>query len=244
MTLKPKRLYAGKDIEMITGISTMIESAIEDEAVLSARRPAWQSPFFEHVLAEINSTVKDFFGFDNAKQMRAPTTTVLSIAAVAKRDLAEAKVQIDEDYRNNPGLRDELLRTLGFTAHLKGAQRNDQEALISLLFSYRNNMDEHMRTDLINKGTSPALITALHGYAQLLHDANISQEGQKGRRSTNTDTTVTALNTIYTKVISITNIARKFLKDDQAKADRYSYRRIRAAMNAANTAPKDGPENK
>ena len=60
--------------------------------------------------------------------MREATQLVLAIQQTALPKLAEFKIQIVVDFKNPR--QKEILTQLGFTTHLKQAQRKDQEALI------------------------------------------------------------------------------------------------------------------
>ena len=54
----------------------------------------------------------------------------------AKRDLSFFKTQIDNDFKSDSNIREEILKTLGFSKHLKDVQKGNQEALLQLLYTF------------------------------------------------------------------------------------------------------------
>ena len=82
---------------------------------------------------------------DAAKDLRLATITINEIQTNAINDLALVKVQISEDFKDNPIRRTEILNELGFNTFLKSAQRKDQEALINLLFQFKTNLSPTLR---------------------------------------------------------------------------------------------------
>ena len=169
--------------------------------------------------------------------MREATQIVIGIQATALPALAEFKVQIVEDFKNNKPRRDEILNRLGFTQHLKDAQNNDQEALVELLAKFKKNMNAPLQTEITTAGMSAALITAIISYADTLKNSNITQETLKGSRKVISQAGVTEFNAIYNAVISIAKISAKFFIDDVAIRDKFSYSKTLSAINQPPTGP-------
>lgn len=231
-----KRIYKGKDSEMLVTTSAIIDHAIANKIFLIGKRATWADPFLGDIKTRIDKAFSDFLGVDNAKEMREATQLVLKIEANALPLLAEFKVQINVDFKNPR--RNEILTQLGFTQFLKAAQRKDQEALIELLFRFKTNMTPALQTEIATAGTDPATITAIIGFAQLLKDSDVSQEALKGGRKEISAAGVTEFNGIYDSVIGIAKISAKFLKDDKAKAAGFSYSKTLKALNAPPKTPK------
>lgn len=147
MTTQPlKRAYTGKDIDILTACSTIIDRGITHKTFLVSKRAKWSDPFLPNLKIHINKAFSDFLGINKAKEMRETTQVVGGIQKNALRDLAELKVQIMEDFKNSKKHRDEILSLLGFTAHLKDAQKNSQEALIELLLKFKQNTKTALQT--------------------------------------------------------------------------------------------------
>ena len=62
---------------------------------------------------------------------------VLTLQSQALKDLAEFKVQIEQDFKNTLVQKTEILTQLGFTTYHKSAQKGDQEGLVNLLFQFK-----------------------------------------------------------------------------------------------------------
>jgi hypothetical protein len=165
------------------------------------------------------------------------TVAVYSVQTNALRDLAEFKVQIMEDFKNNKPRRDEILNRLGFITNLKASQNNDQEALIQLLFAFKQNMTTALKNELIAAGTATAQITAITNYADVLKNSDVTQETMKGSKKVITQTGIKELNEIYEQVIGIAKISAKFFKDDVAIKEKFSFNK---ALSNLNKAPKNG----
>ena len=126
------RKYKTRDVEMLTASATIIENAIANKTFLQSKRTTWADPFFEDLKTNIENTTNTYLGKDAAKDMRKATQTVMYIQAQALNDLAEFKIQIEQDFKSNPTQKKEILTQLGFTAYHKLAQKGDQEGLVNL----------------------------------------------------------------------------------------------------------------
>jgi len=230
------RHYPGKDVDAILALATITESAISNKTFLQQKRSTWADPFFENLRADIDHTLHNHLGIDSAKALRQATQVVVAMHGEAATLLAELKVQIAEDFKKDKARRDELLKELGFTDHLKGTQKRDQEALISLLYQFSNNMTSAMQAEITGKGTHPATINAIIGYTQRLKNNNVTQESLKGTKKEISAASINAFNDLYDRVMSVAKIAAKFFKDDPAKAGQFSFAKVKAALNSTGTA--------
>jgi hypothetical protein len=167
--------------------------------------------------------------------MRQATQVVLSIQAQALNDLAEFKVQIEQDFKNTPIQKTEILTQLGFTTYHKLAQKGDQEGLVNLLFQFKTNLNATLNAEIVAKGTSQNTIDNIIGYATTLKNANITQETYKGTRKEITDEAIKAFNQIYDVVISIAKISSNFYKTEKTKQQLFSFAKVRANLNSQST---------
>ena len=224
------RNYKGKDVDMLMTGSTVIETAIANQALLVPRRSTWAAPYFNNLKNRIDAAFKTHLGVDSDKDLRQSTQVLLAIQVQAIKDLALAKVQIGEDFKKDPTRRTEIFKQLGFTSHLKNAQRKDQEALISLLYMFQQNLPG-LRTEIEGKGTDKATFNAIIGYADTLKNANVNQETFKGSKKTVTAAALTEFNAIYDEVISICKIAAKFCADQPHLKEQFSFSKVSKALN-------------
>ena len=232
MPTKIARKYKVKDVEMLIATATIIENAIANRTFLETKRSTWASPFFDDLKTKIKTTTETYLGKDAAQQMRQSTQVVLGIQKQALTDLAEFKVQVEQDFKSNPIQKTEILTQLGITAFYKMAQKGDQEGLVSLLFQFKTNLNPTLSAEIVAKGTSQNTIDNIVNYAEVLKNANIDQETFKGTRKEITDEAIKAFNEIYESVISVAKIANNFYKTDKIKQQQFSFAKVSATLNS------------
>ena len=232
MPTKIARKYKVKDVEMLTATATIIENSIANKAFLQTKRSTWANPFFEDLKAEIENITNTYLGKDAAQQMRQSTQIVLGIQKQALIELAEFKVQVEQDFKSNPVQKTEILSQLGITTYYKMAQKGDQEGLVNLLFQFKTNLNPTLSAEIVAKGTSQNTLDNIVGYADVLKNANINQETFKGTRKEITDEAIKAFNEIYEKVISVAKIANNFYKTDKVKQQLFSFSKVSATLNS------------
>jgi hypothetical protein len=231
------RNYNLKDINMLIASSTIAENAIINKAFLQTKRTSWADPFFDDLKTKIDTAMQTHLGIDSAKELRQATVVILGIQGQAAKDLAEAKIQISEDFKSDKPRRDEILKQLGFTNYLKASHNGDQEAMINLLFQYKKNLTPELRIEIANKGTNASLLDAIIGYADYMKNADITQETFKSSRKTTTDAAIKEFNEIYDSVISICKIAARFYKDLPALQEQFSFKKVSNKLNVTSFKP-------
>ena len=225
------RIYKTKDVDMLLTIETIIDSAIANKTFLQTKRSNWADPYFDNIKKEINTIIQENLGVDSAKELRQATIAVKTIQANALTDLAEIKVQIEQDFKTQPDRKSEILNQLGFTSYYTQATTRDQEGLINLLFQYNTNLTPALKAEIVAKGTAAAALDAINTYAQTLKDADVFQEGTKGTKKEITSETIQIFNNIYSTVLSIAVISAKFFKTDTAKKDQFSFAKVSKTLN-------------
>ena len=225
------RIYKTKDVDMLLTIETIIDSAIANKTFLQTKRSNWADPYFDNIKKEINTIIQENLGIDSAKELRQATMAVKTIQANALTDLAEIKVQIEQDFKAQPDRKSEILNQLGFTSYYTQATTRDQEGLINLLFQYNTNLTPTLKAEIVAKGTAAAALDAINTYAQTLKDADVFQEGTKGTKKEITSETIQIFNNIYSTVLSIAVISAKFFKTDTAKKDQFSFAKVSKTLN-------------
>lgn len=225
------RVYTGKDVEMLTASSTILETAIEEKTFLQSKRSNWKEPFFEDLKGRTANATQNYLGIDSFKDQRQATQALLAIQKTAAGSLAEVKVQIEEDFKDDRTRRTEILKELGYGSYLKKAQNGDQEAMVTLLYQFKQNLTKELKHEIVDRGTAEASLDAITAFADTLHNANITQETFKGsKKSINADA-IAEFNGIYEAVISICRIAAKFYKDKPDMKARFSFSKVRKALN-------------
>lgn len=221
-----KRIYTGSDVNMLTACDIIIKQAINQQTFLVDKRPKWADPFFSDIEKKVKNAFSNILGIDNAKEMRGATQIVTAIQEKALNDLAEFKVQLEVDFKDNKPRLKEILINLGFNEYLKKAQRKGQDALIDLLFQFKLNMTAGLKTEISEAGTPAPLITGIIAYADQLKNSNITQETFKSGRKELSQTAIAELNAIYSEVIGIAKIAANFFKDNKVLQEQFIYAKV------------------
>ncbi len=237
------RNYNVKDVDMLISVSTIMDTAIKNKALLQTKRNYWADPYFENLKARVEASIKSCLGLDSAKDLRQATLMLYSIQKQAYILLAEVKVQIMEDFKKDKLRRDEILNQLGFTYLFNNAKRNDQEVLINMLYQFSANLSPELRNEITQKGINADALDTVVGYSESLKNANVGQEGFKGERKNMTTDMRAELNAIYDEVITISKIAAKFYKDKPNIKDQFSFSKVSKALNAhSKTAAESVPK--
>lgn len=220
-----KRKYRGTTAEMLISLSSLTEAAISHKATLIAKRSTWADPFFGDHNTRIEAAINTYLGVDSAKTLRNQTSTLKTLVGPAYTNLGDVKVQLEQDFKDNPDRLNELKTTLGYNAHWSTQTRTDQEILIQLLYQFKQNLTPAIRTELEAKGISGPSLTAITDAASDLMAANITQESLKQARKELTEAAVIALNKLYDDTIAIATISHRFFQSSVIK-DQFSYSKI------------------
>ena len=229
--MKPVRNYKAKDVEMLITAATITESAIAHKEFLQSKRAAWNDPFFEEFAIKIDSVIEEFLGRDNAKDLRKATNEVLAIQTPALVDLAEFKVQVDEDFNSEPLLKKEILTTLGYTSFYADAKKKDQESTIDLLYQFKKNLTPDLRATITNKGIDTTLLDKISSYADQLKTKNVTQEGKKTAKKELTQEAIKNFNNIYEQAAAIAKISTKFFKGNATVQEQFSFSKVKKQLN-------------
>ena len=146
-------------------------------------------------------------------------------------------MQIEEDFKDTPIQKNEILNNLGYTSYFAAARRGDQEGLINLLYKFKTNLSTTLATTIVTKGTAQASLDEIVSYADQLKTANVTQEGAKGTRKEITNEALIEFNNIYDKIISITRIASKFYKNNKPMADQFNFSKVSKNINNTKKTP-------
>ena len=238
MPLEIIRLYKGKDVDMLTALSTILTNAQANQPTLQQKRTNLTVAYLKDLETRLNTIIKDNLGVDNAKQLRQQTATVYGIEKPAYTALSVMKKQIESSFSNNKPRLKELLTELGYNSFFKGAQNKDTEAVINLLYQYQENMTPALQEELTASGIPTEDITQPLAYAETLRTANVSQESFKGTKKVATADVVQAFNDIYLEIISkISKLAAVFFPGSKPQQQLLSYTHIIKTMN--NTGSND-----
>jgi hypothetical protein len=228
-----KRHFQGKDVDMLTACSIIVNNAIARQDFLAGKRSTWTRPFFDNINTRIDNAFRNFLGFDSPSVRQKPTPVIAGIQARAIADLTEVKIQIGEDFKFDKARRDEILANLGYTACYKKARSKTQAPLVQLLSCFKRNLTPLLADEMVLRGASRVTLDRIVSYADLLSAAHITPDLFKDGRRIITAEALAEFNAIYDEVISIARIARNLYKGHPAGQEDFSYSRIRAKINSA-----------
>lgn len=224
--MKQERKFKGKSIDMLMACSTLMEHVIENQSTLIERRPDWADPYFPDLQTRIHKAFSDIIGVSSVETLKNATRNLTSVQQNALKALGDFNIQLDVAYHDDKNRLKALRALLGMEAWYLKAMRKNQEALIQLLYTFKSNLSDEIKTELSSKGVPEALMTSIADAADPMKAANVSQEQAKGGRKEITQAGVDELNAIYRSVIGIAKIASRFFLDDPVKKELFSYAKV------------------
>lgn len=231
------RNYSCKDVDMLTASRIVAENFKANIGELSSVRNDWTEQYATDLVVRINQTIETNLGIDAKKDLRDATSGVSSIQTMAKRDLSFFKTQIDDDFKTQPVLRDEILNTLGFSKLLRNVQKGNQEALVQLLYAFKKNMTDSLRAQITDKGLSANLIDKIVEYAGTFNEANAGQEGLKQSTKEISKEVAAVFNSIYDEIIGICKKVSNYYQFDAVKKEQFTFSKIISNLGSARKAP-------
>ncbi|MEN8117843.1 MAG: hypothetical protein ABFS16_12730 [Bacteroidota bacterium] len=225
-----QRAYRYKNIDMLMASQIITQSLSNQLADLSMVRSNWTPEYVTALQTRIVNAMETYLGLDKKKELRGATVLVTKLQAQALRELSFLKQQIEVDFSSQAA---NIFKSLGYNSHLKAAQQNDQEALIQLLFAFKKGMTAKLKDDIAAKGTNPALIDRITGYATQLSDADTTQESLKETTKQITQEAQTEFNEIYNELIGVCKIASNYYRFDPLLKAQFTFSRVVANMNAS-----------
>ncbi|MBN2518974.1 MAG: hypothetical protein JXB17_00590 [Bacteroidales bacterium] len=224
------RNYKFKDVEMLMASKTLIKNLSQNLGELSLARSNWTQSFVDTLEAKIDDAIENYLGLDKKKELRDATALVTTIQAPALRDLSFLKKQIEVDFSKTAK---SLLKKLGYDKNHRNAHKGDQEALIQLLYSFKKEMNDKLKTEMVSKGTNPELIDRIVSYADQLKTANVSQETLKETTKLVSEEALKLFSEIYDEIIGICKIASIFYQYDSIKKEQFTFSKAINNMKAA-----------
>ncbi len=190
----------------------------------------WTSDYITALGTKIDDAIVNYLGLDKKKTLREATSRLASLQDPAMRDLSFIKTQIEVDFGKEAK---EILKNLGFDKHLRDVQKCNQEALIQLLYAFKKELSDELKTQITEKGTNPALIDRNVAYTEQLKDANVSQESLKETTKVISEEAVQVFNSIYKEIVGICKIASSFYQYEPLKKEQFTFSEVIANNNAA-----------
>lgn len=226
-----RRIYAGSDVNMLTALAVIMVAAVELQAQLSTEDTTLTAQYLAELQQRVNVISNKHLGNDVTGLTRSATDDVLDIFDQAYPYISSVKSLIDRKTRRNPEQGRELNTKLGITTHLEGVQNGDQEAMVSLLFQFRENCTSEVKNTLTSLGIPSDKLQALFGFADQLNIANITQESLKKSQLQLTDEAIEDFNELYLDVTDVAGAGKQVFRKQPEIAERFNYSGIIRTMN-------------
>lgn len=241
--MKKTRNYQGKDVDMLTACRTIAGSFAANITELSTIRTGWTADYSSGLITRIDNIISTYLGLDARHNQRQATAAVIALQVPAQRDLTFFKAQVDSDFKKEPLRHDEILRTLGFTSYYKDVSKGNQESMVQLLYFFKTNMTDALKTEITGKGMSIELINRILTYAEAFMQANTIQEQSKDSSIELKAGAIEAFNETYDEMIAICKIAASYYRFEPLKKELFTFTRVQANQGGgtSNRVPEPAP---
>lgn len=226
-----KRIYRGSDVNMLTALAVLMLAAIEYQPELSSEDTTITPESLAELQARINLITQKHLGKDVARLTRSATDVVLDIFEEAYPYVISAKSFIERKSRRNPEKGLELTTKLGLSTYMEDVQNGDQEAFVAMLFQFRENSTEDVKTALLELGFPQPKLDIIFSFADSLNKANITQESLKKSQLQLTDEAISDFNELYLDVTDVAGAGKQYFRDQPQIAERFNYTGIIRTMN-------------
>lgn len=226
--MKRNRIYSVKDVEMLLAARTIAKNFRAHLPDLAGLRTNWDESYAKSLEERIDATIEEYLGRDKQKELKEATLIVTRSQASAILELNLLKTQIKIDLPREAA---RILAKLGYTKYGEAIKNRDQESLIEMLFVFKKEMNDKLKTKICSKGINPEIIDRIIEHANQLKDLNTIQETMKEITKQLTGTAIDSLNTIYSEVSGICKIARTFYQPEPLIQQQFVFSGIVDNMN-------------
>ncbi len=223
------RNYKCRDVEMLLASQTIVISLNDNLEELSLIRTSWTAEYVSTLKTRINNAIENFLGLDKKKAQRMATTHLQSLMQAAHRNIFFLKTQIEVDFGDEAK---EILNNLGYYIDAEKLRNHNQEAMIQMLYAFKNGMTDELKTQITAKGTNPSLIEKIISYADQIKEADINQEHLKETSRELSQEALNEFNSIYEIIIGICKIAASYYYNDPLKKDQFTFSNIVSNMSS------------
>lgn len=220
-----KRKYKVKDVVMLTTAATIAGHFEANRDVFLKDNPHWDDQWLADFQGNITG-VSEKVGVKSYRQHKEATALMNLYQSSFKEDLSVVKTQIERGYRDDPGRCKEMLSMLGYSSNRTKAGNGNQNAMLTLLYTFDNHTDEKIYAELSEKKVSTERIDSLKAGATKMHKANVTQEILKGTAPAVTAEILSALNGIYNTAMDICKMGKIHFSKDKIKRDLFNFSKI------------------
>jgi len=224
------RNYNCKDVDMLVASNVVLGNFKKNKDQLIPRRKTWADPFAAELEGRIGNAL-DILGVNTRIDQTDTTRELVSKQSETLADLASFKIQLEVDFDDDPQKLKEIENKLGFSRYYNKARNDQQEALIQLLSTFKENMSPALRQEIEDAGIDGELIDQLIAMRDEINALNVRQESLKASAPKDTALNLEELNAIYKQVIGICKIAPRLLSEVPTASEDFSFTKILSRLN-------------
>ncbi len=217
------RIYPYTDALMLAGgkvVAANLRCCIKE---LSDIRSEWKRDYITNLDSCLDSAFSELLGFSIPEVHRFLKLNIYQSLQQAAFDLSCLKIQIEVDYQDHVGKKDECLTLLGFTKYSQKLTDLPEESLISLLKHFDKNLSPCIRYELVKNGVSTLLLDNLAQESKLLEEMGAVQSSLLVKNRELNGSQVAILNSLYSEVAGICAIASTFFERKPKKLELFTF---------------------
>lgn len=236
--MKTQRNFKYKQIDMLIAARTITKNFEDHKAEIVALKSKWQDPYIDDLKTRINYAISHYIAQNPRATLKEATLSLKELQTEALLDLSNFKLQLQLEMADKARV-EILLSKLGFASNYNAARNGDQEALIQLLFTFKDNMTNALKNELAGIGIETSLTDTIKSYAIPLREADVEQENLKDVTKALTDEAIEEYNAIYKEIMAICRITARLFADNTNIKNKFTFSKVAKRLNG-NPRKKDG----
>ena len=220
------KVYVYKDVSMLLAAKIVAIHIRDNISELSKINPKWDLAFANAFIARIEDAINNYLGYDIKKELRDATSVLNGIMSELKADISVFKSLVKKSFISEPAKKDEILNVLGVSQYPKLRTTRTQEGFIKMVLTFKTNLTDALRQELVSKGVIENLIDKIVENSNKLDEANSIQEVLKSTTIEKTNNRKALYNSIYKEVSSICVVASSHFRNSKAKQDMFNLSKI------------------
>lgn len=221
-----KRKFSVKPAVMLTAAKTVGKN-LETNMDKFGDYPHLTQEWLNGLYGDIDVMNKKI-GVKANEQQHIATIAINAMEAGATKTALTIKNQMERGFKKNKARLGELIDLLGYKTNWTKANKGNQNALLELLHTFNNHADSSLYGELTAHQVAAVHIDKMKEFAQMMNEANVTQESLKSASPTLTAETNTALNDIYDKVMDICSAGKIIFRDDPVKKALFNFTKLTA----------------
>jgi len=205
------RTFPGAASDLVVNCSVIVASARTYQHELLEADDLFDDTYFTH-LDDLVQKALNYLGASNVKELLERTASLKQLQAEAIGNLQFVRTQLEVRYAKDPQRFNFLMTILGFKTYYHRAMQKNQQALSSLLESFKKNMTPDLEAELVDKKIKKERLYNIMDAAAPLLALNVAQEGAKGSKKDQVASGNEHFGMLYARSSASAKSARRYLK--------------------------------